>query len=330
MKRAIAVWLGVLIGAVSASAYAQSSLSRAFPDSDGTNPLVLVGPVEAIDAKTGTITVLGQRVHTRDAAVLTAGTTVGVYGVVLRSRSVVASSIVQGDLYVPGATQVVLTGQVEAVNSSLGRAKVAGLEVDLTPLMVHSTPDVLAGSTVQLTGTQPTNYGPVLVSGIIGGGVTQGILGGGVTQGIIGGGVAEGIIGGGVAQGIIGGGFTEGIIGGGVTQGIIGGGVTQGIIGGGVTQGIIGGGVSAQGIIGGGRANGIIGGGVTEGIIGGGVTQGIIGGGFATQGIIGGGVTTQGIIGGGVTQGIIGGGVTTQGIIGGGATVQGIIGGGIY
>jgi len=275
--------------------------------------LLLLGPVEAIDANAKVAVVLGQRVHVSNVETLAVGDAAAVFGTLRSDGTVVASAVESRGAYVPGASTVLISGLVQKAEPSVGRVLINGVAVDLTPAMSHGTLAPAAGEKLQVAGIQPVARGIVVVNGISGGGSggTNGISGGGSggTNGISGGGS-------GGTNGISGGGSggTSGISGGGSggTNGISGGGSggTNGISGGGSggTSGISGGGS--------GGTNGISGGGSggTNGISGGGSggTSGISGGGSGgTSGISGGGSGgTNGISGGGSggTSGISGGG----------------------
>ncbi len=71
------------------------------------------------------------------------------------------------DAYVPGASQVLLTGKVTAVDAARGLAKVGRQWVDYTPLLGLSNVQLSVGQRVFLVGTQPAPEGVVLVSGVV-------------------------------------------------------------------------------------------------------------------------------------------------------------------
>jgi hypothetical protein len=292
----MASFAGMAIGGISGGAAPRSSSSQ----------LLVVGPVEALLPRENAIVVLGQKIRISAGSSIGAGELVAVYGTIENARLAV-SSIERSGAYVPGATEVLLTGVVQKLHVSVGRAVVSGVSVDLTSLVSPDGSQVVpaVGSIVQIAGIQPVRGGLMLVDGISGG-AAEGISGG-ASKGISGG-ASQGISGG-AAQGISGG-AAEGISGG-ASKGISGG-ASKGISGG-ASQGISGG--AAQGISGG-AAQGISGG-AAEGISGG-ASKGISGG--ASKGISGG--ASKGISGG-ASQGISGG--AAQGISGGAA--QGISGG---
>jgi hypothetical protein len=257
--------------------------------SGGGAQLLLVGPVEAINASNRTAIVLGQTIHAASLERLAVGNTVAVYGTTRADGSIAASAIQSRGIYVPGATSVLISGSVQRAEPSVGRVVVSGVTVDLTSVMSHGMFSPTVGTKLQLTGVQPVSGGLVVVNGISGGGAEAlGISGGGAPMGISGGGAPMGISGGGAPMGISGGGAPMGISGGGAPMGISGGGAPMGISGGGAPMGISGGG-APMGISGGGAPMGISGGGAPMGISGGGAPMGISGGG-APMGISGGGV----------------------------------------
>jgi hypothetical protein len=205
------------VGGISGGGFAASS-----------SELILLGPVEAVKEREGVVIVLGQKLAQRAVGSVEVGQTLAVFGSVSADGAFSVSGVQRLGLYVPGATNIVVTGVVQKVNIALGRAVVGGLSVDTTTL---DQPDAIAvGSLVQVGGTQPVSGGLMLAQGISGGGkVASGISGGGkVSSGISGGGfTSSGISGGGkVASGISGGGkVSSGISGGGFTSsGISGGG----------------------------------------------------------------------------------------------------------
>jgi hypothetical protein len=300
----MAAFAATAIGGISGGASPRSNSSQ----------LLLVGPVDALLARENAIVVLGQKIQVSAGSSFVAGDLVAVYGRFENARLSV-SRIERSGPYVAGATAVLLTGVVQKLHTSVGRAVVSGVSVDLTSLVSTDGSQVAPalGSIVQIAGIQPVKGGVVLVDGInggaaegISGGASKGISGGaskgisgGASQGISGG-AAQGISGG-AAQGISGGALKG--ISGGASKGISGG-ASKGISGG-ASLGISGG--AAQGISGG-AAQGISGG-AAEGISGG-ASKGISGG--ASKGISGG--ASLGISGG-AAQGISGG--AAQGISGG-------------
>jgi hypothetical protein len=192
---------------------------------DRSNPeLLVVGPIESVDAAHGIATILGQRVHTAALDRLAIGDSAAIFGTERADGSIVASVVQTRGLYVPGASSVFLLGTVQAAQPSVGRIVVNGVTVDLTAAMSSGNLSPAVGSKLALSGTQPVSGGHVLVSGIVGSGIS-GIVGSG-TAGIVGSGTA-GIVGSGT-KGIVGSG-SKGIVGSGA-KGIVGSGA-KGIVG---------------------------------------------------------------------------------------------------
>ena len=214
------IMLAVAVATIVAAASTATAgiTGNAHQSASSAPTLVLVGPVEAVNARQGIAIVLGQKVLTAATANLSIGETVSVFGTVRNDGSVVAANIENDGLYVAGATQILLTGVVQNVDESVGRAVISGVSVDLTALMANGPVSLTKGSTVELAGTQPLSGGLVLVSGITGNAVTSGITGNAVTSGITGNAVTSGITGNAVTSGITGNAVTSGITGNALTQ----------------------------------------------------------------------------------------------------------------
>src|SRR2546421_3629223 len=145
-----------------------------------TAQLLLIGPVEAINANARMAIVLGQKVLIEARDRIAVGDTVAVFGKTRTDGTLVASKVQMMGLYVPGATPIFIAGTVQKVDASIGRVVINGLTVDLTGAMSNGILSPAVGSRVQITGTQPVAGGLVVIAGISGGGTaTQGISGGG-------------------------------------------------------------------------------------------------------------------------------------------------------
>jgi hypothetical protein len=302
MKNGISVALAiaVVVAATSATAGVNGGGLSAKVSADQP-ALVVVGPVEAYDAKHLTARILGQTVLFQHAVDLAVGDSASVVGAFNASGVIVATSIKIEGLYVPGSSAVFLSGRVQKVNASVGNVTVNGVTVDYTALMANNQVAPSVGAQVTIGGTQPTLGGVVLASGVNGGGMSaSGVNGGGK--------VASGVNGGGMsASGVNGGGMSA-----------------SGVNGGGkVASGVNGGGMSASGVNGGGMsASGVNGGGMSA--------SGVNGGGMSASGVNGGGMSASGVNGGGkVASGVNGGGMSASGVNGGGMSASGVNGGGI-
>ncbi|MBS0380091.1 MAG: hypothetical protein JSS29_16545 [Proteobacteria bacterium] len=228
---------GAAVSGISGGGAAVNGISGGgAPASARGTELLLIGPVESVDAVSQSATVLGQKIVSSSAAVLKVGDSVSVYGSLNSDGSIAVSHVQLRGPYVAGASQVLLTGFVQKVDSSVGRSVVGGVAVDLTPSIVALANSPEIGARAQISGIQPVARGVVLVNGISGGGAA--------VSGISGGGAAvSGISGGGAAvNGLIVGRHTNGISGGGAA--------VSGISGGGAAvNGISGGGAAVSGVV---------------------------------------------------------------------------------
>ena len=208
-----------------------------------------VGPVDHVDLRASTVTVLGQtyKIAASTSVKNSKGTPVSLASLApdtivsidgsesANGAATVVSVTSLPQLDVPGATRLFVTGVVTS-ETATGQVKVGNLVVDINSTLTNGSQEFAVGSFVRITGTQPNPGGLFLAQTVA---TSNGIIGGGASS--------NGIIGGGASS--------NGIIGGGASSnGIIGGGLrNKGIIGGGASSdGIIGGGVKADGIIGGG------------------------------------------------------------------------------
>ena len=131
--------------------------------------VVTLGPVEALDVRRGTVTVLGQQYLLGDVAKralrsLSVGDYVVTSGMVRSDGSVAANAVLRlAAMYVSGASPVYLKGRVASNDVSLGRLVVGTLAIDYTA--TPSFVDVSAlgpGSTLELAGIQPVAAGLLL------------------------------------------------------------------------------------------------------------------------------------------------------------------------
>src|SRR5882757_3595419 len=285
MKGLVVIGAAVVLSAATSGLWASSVTGTSQAPT-----LLLTGPVESINEKTGTAVVLGQKLFVQLPATVVVGDSVSVYGKMQDDGTLAISKVTNQGIYVPGASHVVLTALVQQVHASVGRAKVGGLDVDLTSInTVDGTTSVVSGSVVQVSGTQPSSHGLVLADAIVGGGVNKpnAIVGGGNLNAIVGGGKPNAIVGGGNLNAIVGGGKPNAIVGGGNLNAIVGGGKPNAIVGGGNLNAIVGGG-KPNAIVGGGNLNAIVGGGIKPNAIVGGNLNAIVGGGIKPNAIVGG------------------------------------------
>jgi hypothetical protein len=74
--------------------------------------------------------------------------------------------IISAESYVPGATEVYVTGIPSAINYRRGTARIGGLEVDYTPSMGRSAFGGF-GAAISVIGTQPALGGTMLGDRVI-------------------------------------------------------------------------------------------------------------------------------------------------------------------
>src|SRR5580704_1640227 len=122
MKNGVAGFLAVVaaLGAAAAHAGINGGGSAAAAVVSTDQPTLRVtGPVEAYDAQHHTARILGQTVSIGHALNVVVGDSVSVVGTTSPSGLIVATSIQDHGLYIPGASPIFLAGQVQKVNSSV-------------------------------------------------------------------------------------------------------------------------------------------------------------------------------------------------------------------
>ncbi len=124
---------------------------------EGSN--LLFGPIDEVDVRAGTFVAMGQTVlFSARTEQLQVGAMVSVQGTLLGPGHIYADRVVvSSEQYVPGSTEVFVTGIPSAVDTALGRASIGGLEVDYTSSMSRGYP--AAGSVWTFRGTQPNVRG---------------------------------------------------------------------------------------------------------------------------------------------------------------------------
>ncbi len=308
-------WLGAL------AVVASVNVTSAAPNNQSKFGSV-VAQIEALDCTNKTIQVLGLQLRATDEFVL-ATLCESPWDDSLRYAAITISSDPDGTLiatnlssigalYVPGVSQVYLSGEVTESKAEVGSFAVLG---STAILFDQATPSM--HERIEVVGTQPQIGGAIVAASVSS--LTFDAESGSQANSIIGTGIqADSIIGTGVSRlSIIGtGASVDSIIGTGAS--------ISSIIGTGVqTDSIIGTGASADSIIGTGAS--------TSSIIGTGVqASSIIGTGASVHSIIGTGASTSSIIGTGVqANSIIGTGVSAHSIIGTGTSTFSIIGTGV-
>ena len=198
MKGLIVIAAFTTLSASSASLWASPSTN------EQSGRLLLAGPVESVEKKTGTAVVLGQRLPLSRLGSVNVGDTVSVYGTVRNDGTIEVIKAVDKGPYVAGATPILLTGLVQQLRSSVGQAKIAGVQVELTSAYsADGTIGLDLGGLVQVSGTQPAIGGIVLANSVVGGGGAKAnsVVGGGLqANSVVGGGglKANSVVGGGL------------------------------------------------------------------------------------------------------------------------------------
>jgi hypothetical protein len=137
---------------------------------DGANALgidgavVLAGPVDSIDRINGVFGSMGQIVMASQnmLAGMSVGDFVSVAGSVVSPGWLYADDVsVSANSYVPGATEVLVTGMLSSVDLALGTAQMGGLTIDYTSSL--SSSDAPSGPMWSFAGIRPETRG-VMVS----------------------------------------------------------------------------------------------------------------------------------------------------------------------
>jgi hypothetical protein len=131
---------------------------------NGGDALVLAGPVDSIDPINGVFMAVGQTVMASQAMLsgMSVGDFVTVDGSIVSSGWLYADSVsVANGMYVPGATEVYVTGIPSEINPVLGQAQLGELTIDYTAAMSGGA--IPSGLSLSFRGIQPVNRG-LLVS----------------------------------------------------------------------------------------------------------------------------------------------------------------------
>jgi hypothetical protein len=153
MKRIIVLTLTTILSVVTS-----------LPASSHINMLLLAGPLQSYDPQTGIAVILGQNVPVGAQSLPETGYTVAVFGTINDDGSLNVSRISAAGVYVPGATEIFLSGIVEKSDPILRQITVGGVTVDALVTSEVALPPV--GATVQLVGTQPVIGGVILAQAI--------------------------------------------------------------------------------------------------------------------------------------------------------------------
>src|SRR5580692_2529919 len=134
----------------------------------GDVQLLVIGPIESIDVDAKTVVVLGQQLAAPNLDGLAVGDSAAIFGKLRNDGAILVSAIQDRGPYVAGANGVLISGVVQKTDSLNGRAVVNGVAIDLTPIMAQGVFSPVAGSKLQIAGTQPLSRGVVVANGISG------------------------------------------------------------------------------------------------------------------------------------------------------------------
>ena len=143
----------------------------------------VLGPVEQVNHRESSLTVLGQTYEVAPSVVVTIGATsysylrafrsiragayVSIVGNIAPSGRLVAQEIlVSRTQYVAGASDVFISGVVTSYDASTGQAKVGNLVIDATPTFAELSEGIYVGSRIEVSGKQAVSGGVVWASGL--------------------------------------------------------------------------------------------------------------------------------------------------------------------
>ncbi len=130
---------------------------------------MLAGPIQSIDLQGGSFVAVGQTVSFARESLggLQVGGFVTVYGSISGAGRITATSVdISAEMYVPGATEVLVTGIPSSVNFARGTALIGELEVDYTPSLSGSRFGGI-GAAITVIGTQPAFGGAMLGDSVV-------------------------------------------------------------------------------------------------------------------------------------------------------------------
>jgi hypothetical protein len=129
-----------------------------------TTRFLLAGPVESLNLAEGVFGSLGQTISmpARRLSVLSLGDYVMVSGRISGAGAINADTVIlTGHRYIPGASEVFVTGIPTSVDIGQGTALVGGLRVDYTPSLGGSDFGGI-GAAITVIGTQPALGGMMI------------------------------------------------------------------------------------------------------------------------------------------------------------------------
>ena len=139
---------------------------------------LMKGPIDRVDVTKGTISLLGREFKIPSTSQLadsvqeaiTSGRAVdmAVFGKIDGNGNVISAAMKIVDAqYIPGVTQVVLSGKIATLDASTARAIVQGITVDFTNLLASGNIDLKRGDIVTFTGTLPQKGQQLIATGLI-------------------------------------------------------------------------------------------------------------------------------------------------------------------
>ncbi|MEM7431770.1 MAG: hypothetical protein AAF351_07500, partial [Pseudomonadota bacterium] len=135
----------------------------------GSHSILLVGPIDSLDRANGTFNALGQTVTMPDGIFgdLGVGDYVYVGGSITGAGTIAASDVGRmGGTYVPGASEVFVTGIPSSVDFSRGTATMGGLTFDYTPSLGGDSFEGI-GAAVTVIGRQPALGGTLIGEAVL-------------------------------------------------------------------------------------------------------------------------------------------------------------------
>jgi hypothetical protein len=135
----------------------------------GSGSPMLAGPIDSINPSEGTFTAVGQTVSfARDGLTgMRVGDFVTVYGSLSGAGRLDATAVeISATMYVPGVSEVFVTGIPSSVDYARGTVRIGELKVDYTPSLGGNTFGGV-GAAVTVIGTQPALGGTMLGDSVI-------------------------------------------------------------------------------------------------------------------------------------------------------------------
>jgi hypothetical protein len=170
--QAITAGSGQAITAGSAQAITAGSgqaITAGSVTNNSSSPVLLAGPIDSLDYRNSAFVALGQRVMVArgDLGSLRVGDFVQVSGSLAAAGLINADAVtVSSQGYVPGSSEVFVTGIPSSVDYSRGTARIGELTVDYTPSLGGARFQGI-GAAITVIGIQPANQGVMLSDQVI-------------------------------------------------------------------------------------------------------------------------------------------------------------------